>query len=43
MIEVYEPGSTLRTREGGFTGVTAGDTLRDIFFANPTIYVRQGK
>ena len=42
-IGAYEPGSTTRPREGGFTGVIAGDTLRDTFFGNPTIYVRQGK
>lgn len=42
-IGAYEPGSTTRTREGGFTGVIVGDTLRDTFFGNPTIYVRQGK
>lgn len=43
VMEAYEVGSTTRTREGGFTGVIVGDTLRDTFFGNPTIYVRQGK
>jgi hypothetical protein len=43
IMEAYESGSTTRTREGGFTGVIVGDTLRDTFFGNPTIYVRQGK